>query len=145
MAILSPGIHPREMSQVHTETRARMFVATQTLIRAQWVDKICSVHTMGCYSAIKGDEGPTPAAPCTNLGKVMLSERSQIHRDNSVGLHRWQKSREASPQRQKAALGFPGGPVAKTPHSRGLGSIPGQGTRSRVLQLRVCMSQLKIQ
>ena len=41
---------------------------------------------------------------------------------------------------------FPGGPVAKTPHSqcRGLGSIPGQGTRSQVPQLRVHMPPLNI-
>ena len=34
---------------------------------------------------------------------------------------------------------FPGGPVAKTPHSqcRGLDSIPGQGTRFHRLQLRI--------
>ena len=30
------------------------------------------------------------------------------------------------------------------PNAGGLGSIPGQGTRSRVLQLRRCMPQLKI-
>ena len=42
---------------------------------------------------------------------------------------------------------FPGGPVAKTPHSQcrgGLGSIPGQGTRSQVPQLRVHMPPLNI-
>ena len=34
---------------------------------------------------------------------------------------------------------FPGGPLAKTPHSqsREPGSIPGQGTRSHKWQLRV--------
>ena len=40
-----------------------------------------------------------------------------------------------------------GGPVARTPHSPkagGLGSIPGQGTRSHMLQPRVHMPQLKI-
>ena len=31
---------------------------------------------------------------------------------------------------------FPGGPVAKTPNTGGLGSIPGQGTRPHMLQLR---------
>ena len=31
-----------------------------------------------------------------------------------------------------------------TPNARGQGSIPGQGTRSHMLQVRVCMSQLKI-
>ena len=41
---------------------------------------------------------------------------------------------------------FPGGPVAKTLHSqcRGLGSVPGQGTRSHVLQLRIHTLQQKI-
>ena len=40
---------------------------------------------------------------------------------------------------------FPGGPVAKTLCSqcRALGSIPGQGTRSHMLQLRPCMPQVK--
>ena len=41
---------------------------------------------------------------------------------------------------------FSGGPVAKTAHShcRGPVSIPGQGARAHVLQLRVCMPQRKI-
>ena len=40
---------------------------------------------------------------------------------------------------------FPGGPVAKTLCSecRGSGSIPGQGTGSHMLQLRVLMLQLR--
>ena len=39
---------------------------------------------------------------------------------------------------------FPGGPVAKTPCSqcRGLGSTPGQGTRSHMLQLRPCADKI---
>ena len=41
---------------------------------------------------------------------------------------------------------FPGGPENKTPSSQweGLGSIPGQGTRSHMPQLRVHMLQLKL-
>ena len=40
---------------------------------------------------------------------------------------------------------FPGGPVAKIPCSNAgdLGSIPGGGARFHMLQLRVCMPQLK--
>ena len=40
---------------------------------------------------------------------------------------------------------FPGGPVAKTPRSQGggPGSVSGQGTKSHMLQLRVCMLQLR--
>ena len=37
---------------------------------------------------------------------------------------------------------FPGGPVA--PNAGGPDSIPGQGSRSHMLQIRVCVSQLKI-
>ena len=44
----------REMRMlVHRETHTRMFGANQTLIGAQWVDEICSVHTMGYYSTTK--------------------------------------------------------------------------------------------
>ena len=41
---------------------------------------------------------------------------------------------------------FPGGPVAKTPHyqRRGPGLIPGQGTRSHMLQLKVCMPRWRL-
>ena len=39
--------------------------------------------------------------------------------------------------------GFRGGPVAKTPSAGDLGSIPVQGTRSHMLQLRVRMPQLR--
>ena len=38
--------------------------------------------------------------------------------------------------KKKYERNFPGGPVAKTPNARGLGLIPGQGTRSHVSQLR---------
>ena len=39
---------------------------------------------------------------------------------------------------------FPGGPVAKTPHSqcRDLSSIPGKGVRSHMLQLKIPHSQI---
>ena len=42
-------------------------------------------------------------------------------------------------------MDFPGGPVAKTLCSQlgDPGSIPGQGTRSHMPQLRVCLLQLK--
>ena len=43
---------------------------------------------------------------------------------------------------QRQSRDFPGGPVAKTSRSQSRG--PGQGTRSNMLQLRACMSQLKI-
>ena len=41
---------------------------------------------------------------------------------------------------------FPGGPVAKTSHSqyRSLCSIPGQGTRSHILQLQIPRVAMKI-
>ena len=41
---------------------------------------------------------------------------------------------------------IPGGSVAKSLHSQsgGLSVIPGQGTRSHMPELRVCMLQLKI-
>ena len=41
---------------------------------------------------------------------------------------------------------LPGAPVVKSPHfsAVGLGSIPGQGTRSHMLQLRFRMLQLKL-
>ena len=50
----------------------------------------------------------------------------------------WCYGKNASPR--ASLLVFP---VAKTPHSqcRGLGSIPGQGTRSYMPQRRVCKSQ----
>ena len=38
---------------------------------------------------------------------------------------------------------FPSDPVAKTLHSQGKGSIPGQGTRPHLLQPRVPMLKLK--
>ena len=48
--------------------------------------------------------------------------------------------------KSRASGDFHGGAVAKTPHSqcRGLGLTPGQGARSHMLPLRVCMPQLKI-
>ena len=48
--------------------------------------------------------------------------------------------------KMQATRDFPRGAVAKAVCSQrtGPGSIPGQGTRSHMLQLRVCMPQLKI-
>lgn len=45
---------------------------------------------------------------------------------------------------KRAEKDFAGGPVAKTPNSGCQGWIPGQATRSHMLQLRVPMLQLKI-
>lgn len=47
---------------------------------------------------------------------------------------------------KNSSLGPPGGPVAKncSPNAGGLGSIPDQGTRSRMPQLRVGMLRLQI-
>ena len=41
--------------------------------------------------------------------------------------------------------GFPGGPVAKTPssHAGSPGSIPGQGARSHMLQLKILYVAMK--
>ena len=51
-------------------------------------------------------------------------------------------------QTQDSVGDFPGGPVAETPNTQcsGIksGLIPDQGTRSHVMQLRVCMPKLKI-
>ena len=39
---------------------------------------------------------------------------------------------------------FPGSPVAKTLNARGLGSVPGQGTRACMLQLKIPRLATKI-
>ena len=46
----------------------------------------------------------------------------------------------------RTVWGFPGGPVANAPRScaEGQGLIPSQGSRSHMLQLRVCILQPKI-
>ena len=56
------------------------------------------------------------------------------------------KQKVKTNKQKKTRQNFHNGPLAKTPHSnaRSLGSIPGQGTRSHMLQLRVCVPQLKI-
>ena len=45
--------------------------------------------------------------------------------------------------REKKKQDFADGPMPKTPRSNaeGLGSIPGQGRRSHMPQIRVCMQQ----
>ena len=66
---------------------------------------------------------------CGILGQI----ETEILFESGIKIHCWD---------------FPGGPVAKSPCShrgaRGPSLIPGQGTRSHLLQLRVCMPQLKI-
>ena len=65
-----------------------------------------------------------------------------------LGFHHDFLNSSSWPQRLRITTwgDFSGGPVAKTPPSqlRGPGSIPGQETRSHMLQLRVRMPQLKI-
>ena len=47
------------------------------------------------------------------------------------------------PLRKILVWDFPGGPVVKTPNAGGSGSIPGQGTRSPMLQLKIPRATLK--
>ena len=46
----------------------------------------------------------------------------------------------------KRGTDFPGGPVVRTqaPNAGGLGSIPGQGTRSHMSQLKISHTAIKI-
>ena len=62
---------------------------------------------------------------CSQIGACTLSRKQQATFNIKMSLT-WD---------------FPGGPVAKTPHSqcRVLGATLGQGTRSHMPQLRVCM------
>ena len=65
---------------------------------------------------------------------------------NDVGLQlKVERRKQIQCKEYRRRWDFPDGPVAKTPCSqcRGPGSIPGQGTRSHMPQLRVCMPQLK--
>ena len=77
----------------------------------------------------------------------MVSKYSGIPRP-SAGINVQMRQRSANQERPSERQGrsFPGGPVAKILHSqcRSLGSISSQRTRSQMLQLRVCMLQLKI-
>ena len=67
----------------------------------------------------------------------------------SKGSHR---ENPQTPDKQRTAgqdgqsRNFPGSPVAWTPHSqrRGPGSIPGQGTRSPMPQLKILCASMKI-
>lgn len=43
----------------------------------EWVNKVCSVHTMKYYSAKRRNEILTHAAPWRNLEDMMLSDRRQ--------------------------------------------------------------------
>ena len=83
------------------------------------------------------------------------SQRPTFHYVKSWGINLPAKTEEEHVNRSQGDSAFPrkwqwgdfpGGPVAKTPHSqcRGLGSIPSQGTRSHVPQLRVPMPPLNI-
>ena len=53
---------------------------------------------------------------------------------------------QVMPPSVQRSADFPGDPISKTlcPQGRGPSSIPGQGTRSHMLQLRVLMLHLKI-
>ena len=77
----------------------------------------------------------------------MVSKYSGIPRP-STGINVQMRQRSANQERPSERQGrsFPGGPVAKTLHSqcRSQGSISSQRTRSQMLQLRICMLQLKI-
>lgn len=43
----------------------------------EWRNKMWHIHTMGNYSAIKGNEVLTPATMWMNLINITLGERSQ--------------------------------------------------------------------
>ena len=77
----------------------------------------------------------------------MVSKYSGIpHPSTGINVQSRQRSANQKRPSERQGRSFPGGPVAKTLHSqcRSPGSMTSQRTRSHMLQLRVCMLQLKI-
>ena len=80
-----------------------------------------------------GEEVREEAEEAVPRGLVGASQGLESHGPSSP--HVWVT--------KKASEDFPGGPVARfrAPNAEGPGSIPGQGTRSPMIQLRVLMPQ----
>ena len=81
----------------------------------------------------EGEEVREEAEEAAPRGLVGASQGLESHGPSSP--HVWVT--------KKASEDFPGGSVARfrAPNAEGPGSIPGQGTRSRMIQLRVLMPQ----
>ena len=75
---------------------------------------------------------------CVNFAHFEINEENLMYM--------WVGNVSCHSSKQRMFESLPGGPVVKTPPSRfrGPGFIPGQGTRSHMLQLRAHMPQLKI-
>ena len=90
-----------------------------------------------CLGPHSQSKEPDPfSAPTVRVGSFLKSSNMCW-----LSLICWHCSRagDSSQTKQRKRRDFPGGPVAKTLHSqfRGWGSIPGQGTRSHMPQLKV--------
>ena len=48
----------------------------------EWIKKMCSIYTMEYYSAIRKDEYPPFTWTWMKLEGIMLSEISQLEKDN---------------------------------------------------------------
>ena len=84
---------------------------------------------------------PSPSVPTVlNMGRGQRRDPASYKQHGQA--HSWSRNALLF----KSTHGdFPSGPVAVcAPNAGGPGSIPGQGTRSQVLKLRVCMPQLKL-
>ena len=93
---------------------------------------------MGEREGLKGDaEGALLYPPQSNS---VLSKKLETAQTDM-------RNRRRDPGDQVIMQDFPGGPVAKTPHSqcRGPGFIPGQGTGSHMPQLKIPCATMKTQ
>ena len=80
----------------------------------------------------------------TTSGLIWRTRLPEFRLSPGLSLVCWGSGQDRRPSSQsKSFLDFPGGPVVKMPPYASLGSIPGEGTRFHMLQLRAHMSQLK--
>ena len=92
-AIALLGIYPKDTDAMkHRDTCTPMFLAAMATIakrwkeprcpsKDEWIKKMWSMYTVGCYSAIRNDEYPPFASTWMELEGIMLSEVSQSEKD----------------------------------------------------------------
>jgi len=96
-AIPLMGIYPKDAPTYKKDTCCTMFIAALFIIARswkerrcpsteEWIQKMCYIHTMEYYSAIKNNAFMKFIGKCLELENIILSEVTQSQK-NTHGMH----------------------------------------------------------
>lgn len=81
--IVTVKIQTHSHTYVHSSTihKSPGVEAAICLLTGEWINKMCSVHTMEYYAALKGKEILSHATAWMNMEDIVLNEISRAQKD----------------------------------------------------------------